>query len=121
MLCPPICNHTLNRKTEMNTESNYIMKASFKIDETPESNRFVTIHIQAFPVAVVVTTTRGNSVTEALEVVEKSLLWEELDNVETLADVFAAERVDVFARIVKMLGNLHRLETHVKELIAEEA
>jgi len=105
----------------MNIASNYIMKASFKIDETPESNRFVSINIEAFPAAVVVTTTRGNAITEALEVDEKSLLWEELDNVETLAKVFAAERVDVFARIVKMLGNLHRLETHVKEVIAEEA
>lgn len=91
------------------------------IDDTPDSNRFVSINIEAFPAAVVVTTTRGNANTGALEVDEKSLLWEELDNVETLAKAFAAERVDVFARIVKMLGNLHRVQDHVKELIQEGA
>lgn len=45
--------------------------------------------------------------------------WEVLDDVEDLAEIFAAERVDVFKNIVEMLGSIHRKKASVLDMMAE--
>lgn len=47
------------------------------------------------------------------------LSWEALDDVDQLADIFAAERVDVFKNIVEMLGGIHRKKAFIVAMVAE--
>ena len=46
------------------------------------------------------------------------LSWEALDDVDQLAEIFAAERVDVFKNIVEMLGDLHKKRAAVLTVMA---
>ena len=46
--------------------------------------------------------------------------WEQMPDVECLACLFFAQRVDVFQRIVKLLGDLYRMQTGVKLLMQKE-
>ena len=44
--------------------------------------------------------------------------WEHLTDVELLAGIFHAERVDVFKEIVKNLGNINRQKAALRELVS---
>ena len=46
--------------------------------------------------------------------------WEDIDNVEGLAEMFAAERVDVFRSLCVMLEKLFRTQEAIKVLVSEE-
>jgi hypothetical protein len=112
----------------MNGECNYTVTAAVETGTTAAGTTFVLIEILAFIAGLRVRTTRqlrdltvpeGVKVLDSQHIDDVFLHWEELDNVELLADVFKAQRVDVFKQIVTSLGRLHGMQDAVKGLMAE--
>ena len=61
---------------------------------------------------------QGVKVLDSQPIGDAHIAWEDLDNVELLAGIFKAQRVDVFSQLVTSLGRLHRNQEAVKGLMA---
>lgn len=113
----------------MNGECNYTVSAAVETGTTAAGTTFVVIDILCFMAGVVVRTTKqlrdltvleteGVKVLDSHPMGDAHIAWEDLDNVELLAETFKAQRVDVFSQLVTSLGRLHRNQEAVKGLMA---
>jgi len=106
-------------------ESNYTVSSAVTLKETEAHTTVRVILLDVFLGGIKAslrTELRDNYKPElepdVKDKIEYALNWVNLPDVEYLASIFKAERVDVFQQTVTMLGRLHRMQDAVKGLIA---
>ena len=109
----------------MNQGSTYNVRTALKLSNSGPADLFAVISIDAFTEHVKVSVqheVRFNDPAEPDEsivrdVSEQVIPWGDLASMETLAEIFCSQRVDVFGTIVEMLGRIHRQRTAILSLV----
>lgn len=99
----------------MNQGSTYNTRSAIKLSNSGPAALYAVISIDSFTEHVKVSVQHevrfddpeNPDETIVKDVIDQVIPWDDLDNVVVLADLFAAQRVDVFGTLVGMLGKIH--------------
>jgi hypothetical protein len=111
--------------TQVNQGSTYSTRSEVKLSTSGPAVLYAVINVSAFPENVKVSVqheVRFDDPAEPDETIVKdvsdqAISWMDLSEVETLAEIFCSQRVDVFKVIVEMLGKVHRQQQMLQALL----